>query len=92
MHQIILCAGKDGRALVYGTVETLPEPGQPVELTDACMVIYYPSGGAFGLAVVGPPSGSKVTRSVPLVVETVWQEYMLCKPAAVNAFEAAPRV
>ena len=92
MHHIILCAGQNGRALVYGQVESLPQPGEPVTLTDACMVIYYPSGGTFGLAVAGPPEGSRVSRSVPLTCETVWQEYIVCTEAAVARFAEVGRV
>jgi hypothetical protein len=55
---IILCAGEHGRCLLHGYVTHEPEPGQPVRLERARMVIYYPSGGALGLAVNGPPKSA----------------------------------
>jgi hypothetical protein len=88
MKPIILCAGENGRALVYGYVESEPEPGQPVRLTRARMVIYYPSGGTFGLATDGPPDGSRVTRAVSETVETRWQEWLGVSPAAAEKFDA----
>jgi hypothetical protein len=87
MKPIILCAGENGRALVYGYVESEPEPGQPVRLTRARMVIYYPSGGTFGLATDGPPDGSRVTRAVSETVETRWQEWLGVSPAAAEKFD-----
>lgn len=84
---IILCAGQNGRVLIYGYVGSEPVPGQPVRLERARMVIYYPSGGTFGLAVDGPPAGSRVTKAVPVTVETVWQEWMACTPTAAERFD-----
>lgn len=85
--KIILCAGENGRALIYGTVEKEPVPGKPVRLTDARMIIYYPSGGAFGLASDGPPKDSRVTKAIPLTVETRWQEFMAVTDKASEAFD-----
>lgn len=87
---IILCAGPNGRALVYGYVEAEPVPGEPVSLTNARMVIYYPSGGTFGLAADGPPDGSRVTHSVARTVETAWQEWIAVSEQAAGAFDALP--
>lgn len=87
MRNIILCAGRDGRCLVYGKVEDEPTPGEPVVLHDARMVIYYPSGGTFGLAVDGPPEGSRVTKSVAKVVETSWQEWLSVSDEAAEKFD-----
>lgn len=84
---IILCAGANGRALIYGYATAEPVPGQPVRLERARMVIYYPSGGTFGLAVDGPPDGSRVTKAVPVTVETVWQEWMAVTEAAAERFD-----
>ncbi len=84
---ILLCAGQNGRALVYGYVSEEPSPGEPVELGRARMVISYPSGGTFGLAAVGPPEGSRVTHAVSRVVETAWQEWLEVSPAAAEAFD-----
>jgi hypothetical protein len=84
---IILCAGEHGRALVYGYVETDPEPGQPVRLTRARMVLSYPSGGTLGLGSDGPPDGSRVTRAVAETVETRWQEWLAVSAAAAEKFD-----
>lgn len=84
---IILCAGANGRALVYGYSDAEPVPGEPVHLTDARMVLYYPSGGTFGLAAEGPPAGSRVTSAVAVVVETVWQEWLCVSEAAAEVFD-----
>jgi len=73
MH-IILCFGATGRGILFGAVEEYPTAGEPVTLTDACCVLYYPSGGTLGLAASGPPKGSRVTASVPQTTETVWRE------------------
>lgn len=85
---IILCAGEHGRCLVYGYVDKDPEPGKPVRLEKARMVIYYPSGGTFGLAAKGPPPQSKVTVAIAATVETVWQEWMAVTAEAASVFDA----
>ena len=84
---ILLCAGANGRALVYGYTATEPNLGQPVRLARARMILYYPSGGTFGLCAVGPPEGSRVTHAVETVVETVWQEWLTVTPAAAEVFD-----
>lgn len=84
---IILCCGANGRALVYGYVDALPEPGQPVKLYKARMPISFPSGGTLGLAAVGPPKGSRVTHAVEEVLETVWQEYLTVSEKAAEVFD-----
>jgi hypothetical protein len=88
MKNILLCACENGRALVYGKVEHEPVPGKPVELHDARMVIYYPSGGTFGLASDGPPEKSRVTHAVAKVVETRWQEWLAVSDKAAAKFDA----
>lgn len=87
---IILCFGANGRGLLFGYVDTLPEAGAPVVLENARCILYYPSGGTLGLAAKGPPDGSRVTAAVPKTMETVWQEWILCTPAAAEAFDACP--
>ena len=84
---IILCAGENGRALIYGYVSEEPEPGQPVRLERARMVLYYPSGGTFGLASDGPPEGSGVTHAVKVTVETKWQEWLAVSESAAEKFD-----
>ena len=85
---ILLCAGQNGRALVYGYVNEEPVPGQPVRLEQARMVLYYSEGGTFGLAATGPPKGSRVTHAVETVVETVWQEWLSVSEEAAKEFDA----
>jgi hypothetical protein len=87
MQPIILCAGQNGRALVYGYVSHEPIKGEPVRLERARMVLYYPSGGTFGLAIDGPPKGSRVTHVVAVTVATVWQEWLAVAPKAAEVFD-----
>ena len=87
---IILCAGENGRAVLFGRVEKLPEPGQPVTLRDARMVVYWSAecGGLFGLAASGPKTSTRITRAVPSTCETRWQEYVEATPEAAAAIDA----
>ena len=80
--QIILCCGANGRGVVFGTVTKLPVPGQPVELRDARMIIYWSKecGGLFGLAARGPKTSTRITHVVPRTTETVWQEWTEVTP------------
>jgi len=84
---IILCAGTQGRALIYGYVQEEPESGKSVRLEQARMVIYYPSGGSLGLGADGPPEGSRITKAVAVTVETVWQEWFTVSENAAKAFD-----
>lgn len=84
---IILCAGENGRVLVYGYVDEEPVPGKPVRLSKARMVIYYPSGGTFGLGADGPPSGSRLSKAVETTVETKWQEWLAVSEKAAEVFD-----
>jgi hypothetical protein len=90
--QILSCCGANGRAVVFGTVAEKPVPGQPVELTDARMVLYWSTacGGLFGLAAKGPKEGTRITETVPLVVETCWQEWIEVTPEAAKALADWP--
>jgi hypothetical protein len=90
--QILLCCGQNGRAVIYGAVSEKPIPGQPVELTDARMVLYWSTacGGLLGLAAGGPKEGTRVTHAVPRVVETVWQEWIEVTPEAAKALADWP--
>lgn len=89
---VILCAGESGRSVIYGRVEELPVPGQPVTLRDARMVIYWSSecGGLFGLAAGGPKTTTRITRAVPSTCETRWQEYTEITPEAAAALDGWP--
>ena len=84
--RIILCCGKEGRAVVVGDVVEEPVPGQPVRLTDCRMVLYWDKecGGLFGLATKGPRGKTHITHAVPIVVETVWQEWFAVSDVAAD--------
>ncbi len=84
---IILCCGEHGRALVYGYVASEPVPGKPVRLERARMILFYPSGGTFGLAASGPPKGSRVTRAVAATTETKWQEWLAVSAEAAKVLD-----
>jgi len=85
---IILCAGANGRALLFGWVDKYPTAGDPVELHSARMCLYYPSGGTLGLASAGPPDGSRVSAAVIRTTETVWQEVIECTLEAAARWQA----
>lgn len=90
MKSIILCCGQDGKATVYGKVESYPVPGEPVTLYDARMILEWTGGGIFGVASRGPNPGSRITHAVPCVMETVWQEWIECTPEAASVIEEYP--
>lgn len=88
---IILCCGQNGRAVVFGTADSKPEPGKPVTLRDARMLLYWAGrGGLFGVAANGPDSESRITAAVPCVVETVWQEWLSVSDKAAAALRDYP--
>ena len=89
-HPIILCAGENGRCVVFGRVDEYPESGKPVIMHDARMVIYWSSecGGLMGLAAHGPRTSTKITAPVPRTLETKWQEYVECTPESIAAIDA----
>jgi hypothetical protein len=89
---IVLCCGVNGRAVVFGRVSKEPVAGAPVELTNARMVLRWPSacGGLFGLAARGPVAGVAMTAPLSRVVETVWQEWLAVPDAAAEALAAWP--
>lgn len=91
MIDIILCCGAHGRAVVFGSVEKEPVPGEPVRLYDARMILYWAgSGGLFGVAATGPDDGSRLTAPVPVVVETCWQEWLAVSDGAAAKIRAWP--
>lgn len=89
---IILCAGANGRAIIYGRVTRKPVPGKPVTLTAARMVLHWDRecGGLFGLAAKGPKGGTSMTHAVPSTTETVWQETVDVTPEAAREIEEWP--
>ena len=90
--RIILCCGESGRAVVYGTVESEPVPGEPVRLTDARMILRWTStSGLFGLVAAGPTSaGTRITPPVSVTTETTWREWISVSQEAAEIFDAWP--
>ena len=86
---IILCCGSNGRAVIYGKVDSDPTPGQPVTLYDARMVLRWDGqcGGLLGLAAGGPKADTRITCAVGQVVETVWQEMIEVNTEAAVALD-----
>jgi len=84
---IILCAGQNGRAVIFGHVASDPVAGQPVTLYDAKMVLRWDSacGGLFGLAAQGPKADTRLTHAVAETTETVWQEWVAVSADAASA-------
>lgn len=87
---IILCAGANGRAVVFGWVDRLPEPGRPVTLHRARMVLRWASRGLLGLAASGPTGDTRITAAVAWTTATVWQESMAVSPQAAAAIDGWP--
>jgi hypothetical protein len=89
---IMLCAGQYGRAVLVGSVDADPIPGQPVTLRNARMVLYWARecGGLFGLAARGPRGDTRITTKVETLVETVWQEWASISPEAAREIDAWP--
>lgn len=91
--RIILCCGEHGRGILIGEVEAAPNPGQPVELRDARMVLRWHEdcGGLLGLAARGPRNEwTRITCAVPRVVETVWREWVEVTPVAAEEIDRWP--
>lgn len=84
---IILCAGTNGRAVVYGYVSLDPVPGQPVTLHDARMVLRWDVHGIFGLAAKGPAGDTRLTHAVARTTETAWQEWIAVSAEAAKAID-----
>jgi hypothetical protein len=90
--KIVLCAGKNGRAILIGDVSRAPTPGKPVTLKNARMVIYWSEacGGLLGLAANGPQDGTRITAKVPRTCETAWQEWTEVTAKAAKAIDKWP--
>ena len=81
---VIVCAGENGRAVIYGHSDRVPDPGEDVRLNNARMVIRWGNqcGGLFGLASNGPGSDTRLTRVVSETTCTVRQALSVSKDAA----------
>ena len=88
---VIICATKEGRAVLFGWVDGDPVPNQPVTIYDARMVLYWGGkGGLFGLAAKGPSPDSRITQAVPRVVEHVWAQCLDVTDKAAKALAEHP--
>jgi len=89
MTPIILCCGKEGRAVIYGRVEKEPVPGEAVTLHNARMIIYWTaaSSGLFGVAANGPGAGSRISPTVAKTTPTRWTESISVTPEAAARIE-----
>jgi len=88
--KIIGCLGAQlGRSLVYGEVDEVPTPGQPVTIYDARMILRYEAKderrGLFGIAAKGPPAGTRITCRTAWTVAT-------CQEALAVSAEAQERL
>ncbi len=94
MKGYIVCGGSAGRAVVFGYSEVEPEPGKPIKLTRARMVLYWAAdcGGLFGLAANGPKGETRIAAAVPTVWDSQVHQAIECTDtasAAIDAWKAA---
>lgn len=88
--QVLICCGINGRCVVLGECESEPVTGEPITLSNARMVIYWPAscGGLFGLAADGPKDGLKLTHVVEkTATESVRQWLKVADAAAAQLAE-----
>ena len=92
MKMFICCCGATGRAVLIGRAEGQPVAGQPIELTDARMVLYWSAatGGLLGLAANGPGEGSRITASVPRHGDECVRSWLECTEEAAARVDAWP--
>lgn len=84
MKSYIVCCGSNGRAVIYGKSEVEPVAGQPVQLIDARMVLYWDAacGGLFGLAAGGPKGATRITAAVPRHGDEAVRQWFSVTPEA----------
>jgi len=80
----IICAGENGRALIYGDVTKLPEADEKVTIKNARMIIRFAGGGLFALAAIGPQKGqdNRITSTVAKTTCTARQAITVTAEAA----------
>jgi len=90
--KIILCAGKNGRAVLIGDVPRAPTHGKPVTLKNARMVLYWDRkcGGLLGLAANGPRGSTRITAEIPRTGSGPWQQWIEMTPKAAKAVNKWP--
>jgi hypothetical protein len=74
--------------VIYGTVDTVPQLGEKVELHSARMVLQWDSacGGLFGLAESGPVGDTRLSGTV-ILVRVVAQQIIRVSPKAKKKLE-----
>lgn len=89
---VILCCGGQGRAVLFGRVDSAPVPGAAVVLRDARMVLYWSAacGGLLGLAATGPREGTRMSAAVVTTTDLSWQQCLSVSDAAATALRDWP--
>lgn len=90
MKAYLVCAGTNGRAVIYGKSEKPPEVGKPFSLENARMVLYWSRecGGLFGLASDGPKVGCRLTSSVTHHADVEAKQVLGVPDATAAVFDA----
>lgn len=74
---ILLCGGSQGRAIIFGWVDSKPVAGESITVYQARMIIRWTgSSGLFGLAANGPADGTRITESIESVTDQAWQQWL----------------
>jgi hypothetical protein len=87
----IIFTGTHGRCAIYGEVEKLPMPEEPVLIKNARMILHVAEVGFVGLASIGPKKGTdtRITAPVPSTICTCKQAEE-CTEEAAAAIDAWP--
>jgi hypothetical protein len=80
---VIICVGANGRGVVYGYADKMPESGDKVTLTNARMILRFGTvGGLFGLAAKGPTDDLRLTAVIEQTSAVVQQALQVSTHAA----------
>ena len=92
MDSYIVCAGTNGRAVLYGQSEQPPVAGQPFSLQNCRMVLYWSAecGGLLGLAARGPKTTTRITHAVPYHSDECARHVLGVTPEAAEKLSAWP--
>lgn len=88
MHTVrhyLMRYGNQGQYVAVGESWSDLEPGKPIALQNACVVLGWEAepAGLVGLATLGPQGKSlRVTPTVPYLVITTWAEGLEVTPSA----------
>lgn len=89
-RMVVVTTDKDRRGVFFG--ELVKETGKTVLLKDAQMAVYWTSNvrGVFGLASIGPLSGSRISPQVPQVRVNGVTAVIECTVKAIVAWRTEP--